>query len=149
MPPSTDPHGARILIVDDQPSSVRLLEHTLARGGFVEVSSTGDPCAVAALHLENRYALIILDLQMPEMNGFEVMEELQRVAAAIPVAILVMSADATQKTAALEGGATSFLEKPFVLADVVERVTLMLETARGEREDAGDDDSGEAHEGGA
>ena len=126
MPPSTDHHCARILIVDDQPSNVRLLEHTLARAGFVEVSSTGDPCAVAALHRENRYALIILDLQMPEMNGFEVMQALQRIAATHPVAILVMSAGSTQKAAALEAGATSFLEKPFVLADVVELVTAIL-----------------------
>ena len=149
MPASTDHHGARILIVDDQPSNVRLLEHTLARGGFVAVSSTDDPSAVAALHRENRYALIILDLQMPEMNGFEVMQALQEMAATHPVTILVMSAGSTQKAAALEGGATRFLEKPFVLADVVNLVTSMLEAAGGDRGGTGDDGSGEARDAGA
>ncbi|MCA1733723.1 MAG: response regulator [Acidobacteria bacterium] len=131
MPPSTDHYAARILIVDDQPSNVRLLEHTLKRGGFTEVSSTGNPREVVALHMKNRYALIVLDLQMPEMNGYEVMEELQKIAEAHPVAILVMSADQTQATAAVEAGAISFLGKPFVLADVVGRVLEILETAAG------------------
>lgn len=146
MSPSTDHSSKRILIVDDQPSNVRLLEHTLGRGGFVEVTSTDDPHEVAALHLRNRYALIVLDLQMPEMDGFAVMEELQRVAPAHPVTILVMSADPAQAAAALEAGASSFLSKPFVLPDVVERVALMLETACGsDRDEAGDGDSTAAH----
>lgn len=144
MPPSTDHSGARILIVDDQPSNLRLLEHTLERGGFVEVASTSDPQEVAALHLRNHYALIVLDLQMPQMDGFEVMEELQRIASAHPVAILVMSADPAQAAAALEAGASSFLEKPFLLADVVERVALMLETARGSDRDEAEDGASNA-----
>jgi CheY-like chemotaxis protein len=133
MPPSTDQYDQRILIVDDQPSNVRLLEHTLGRGGFTEVSSTGDPHEVVALHAKNHYALIVLDLQMPEMDGYEVMVELQKVATAHPVAILVMSADQTQAKAAVEAGATSFLAKPFVLAEVVERVVEILERTGGGR----------------
>ena len=131
MPPSTDHYDARILIVDDQPSNVRLLEHTLKRGGFTAVSSTGKPREVVALHMKNRYALIVLDLQMPEMDGYEVMEELHKIAAEYPVAILVMSADQTQATAAVEAGAISFLGKPFVLADVVVRLNEILEMAGG------------------
>jgi CheY-like chemotaxis protein len=131
MPPSTDHYDARILIVDDEPANVRLLEHTLKRGGFVAVSSTGDPREVVALHQKNRYALIVLDLQMPEMDGYEVMEELGKIAAAHPVAILVMSADQTQAKPALEAGATSFLAKPFVLSEVVARVIEILETVGG------------------
>jgi DNA-binding response OmpR family regulator len=76
---------------------------------------------------------------MPEIDGFQVMEELHRVAAPRPVTILVMSADAGQATAALEAGASSFLRKPFVLTEVVERVTLMLETACGDRAGSEDD----------
>ncbi|MFN2441384.1 MAG: response regulator, partial [Thermoanaerobaculia bacterium] len=101
----------------------------LKRGGFVEVSSTGDPREVVALHMKNHYALIVLDLQMPEMDGYEVMEELQKIAAAHPVSILVMSADPTQAKAAVEAGASSFIGKPFVLAEVVVRVIEILETA--------------------
>lgn len=112
--------------MDDQPWNVRLLEHTLRRGGYTEISSTNDPRAVAALHLENRYALILLDLQMPGMNGFEVMKQL-RAMEGDHVPILVISADPSQMVVALEGGGDSFLSKPFVLAEVLSRVGKMLQ----------------------
>jgi CheY-like chemotaxis protein len=118
----------RILIVDDQKSNVRLLEHTLRRAGYVEVTSTVEPRDVAALHLQNRYDLILLDLQMPEMNGHEVMAQLKEVRAANPVAILVLSADATQTKTAIAEGADSFIGKPFRLPDVVERVQSLLKS---------------------
>jgi CheY-like chemotaxis protein len=130
MSVSTDAPGPRILIVDDQRSNVRLLEQTLRRAGYAEVMSTVEPRDVAAMHLQNHYDLILLDLQMPELNGMEVMAELQKVREANPVTILVLSADATQSAAALEAGAESFLGKPFRLPDVVERVGMML-SARG------------------
>jgi CheY-like chemotaxis protein len=126
MPPSTESNGPRILIVDDQKSNVRLLEQTLRRAGYDEVMSTVEPRSVAAMHLEHRFDLILLDLQMPELNGLEVLAQLQEVRAANPVTILVLSADATQSDAALQAGAESFLGKPFRLPDVVERVGLML-----------------------
>ena len=126
MPLPTEAGSPRILIVDDQKSNVSLLEHTLRRAGFAEVSSTVEPRDVAAMHLEHRYDLILLDLQMPEMNGFEVMAKLQEVRASNPVSILVLSADATQTKTALEEGADSFMGKPFRLPDVVERVQSML-----------------------
>ncbi len=118
--------GPRILIVDDQPSNVRLLEHTLRRAGYAEVMSTTEPRQVTGLHLEHDYDLILLDLQMPAMNGMEVIAQLQQIRAAHPVSILVLSADGTQTDAALTGGADSFLGKPFRLPEVVERVELML-----------------------
>ncbi|MDP9190119.1 MAG: response regulator [Acidobacteriota bacterium] len=121
----------RILIVDDQQSNVRLLEHTLRRAGYAEVSSTVEPRDVAAMHLEHRYDLILLDLQMPEMTGFQVMAQLQEVRASNPVAILVLSADATQAKTALEEGADSFMGKPFRLPDVVERIQSMLKIQGG------------------
>jgi DNA-binding response OmpR family regulator len=126
---TTLPDGlsARILIVDDQQTNVRLLEYALRRAGYEAVTSTLDPQCVVALHLQNRYDLIILDLQMPRMNGFEVMTALKE-ADAGSVAILVMSADPSQMLPAMEGGAASFLSKPFVLAEVLLRVQAMLET---------------------
>jgi CheY-like chemotaxis protein len=126
MPLPIEAGSPRILIVDDQKSNVRLLEHTLRRAGYVEVSSTVEPRDVAAMHLEHRYDLILLDLQMPEMNGFEVMAQLQQVRASNPVSILVLSADATQTKTALEEGADSFMGKPFRLPDVVARIQSML-----------------------
>ena len=118
--------GPKILIVDDQPSNVRLLEHTLRRAGFEEVMSTTEPRDVSAMHKEHRYDLILLDLQMPAMSGFQVMAGLHEIKSAHPVSILVLSADATQDKAALTEGADSFMGKPFRLPDVVERVQLML-----------------------
>jgi DNA-binding response OmpR family regulator len=129
MPASTDGFAARILVVDDQQSNLRLLELALRRAGYAEVVSTTDPREVVALHERNRFDLILLDLQMPRMSGFEVM-------AGLPgVPILVLSADPTSLTQALEAGAAGFLAKPFVLAEVVLRVGALLEKimARGER----------------
>ncbi|HEX6084977.1 MAG TPA: response regulator [Thermoanaerobaculia bacterium] len=128
MPPTETP-AAKILIVDDQRSNVRLLEQTLLRAGYAGVLSTTDPCTVTALHREHRFDLILLDLQMPEMNGVQVMEALQPLRTELPVAILVLSADATQMPAVFEAGADSFMGKPFRLPDVVERVQLMLKAA--------------------
>lgn len=126
MNQSTEVLGPRILIVDDQRSNVRLLEQTLRRAGYAEVMSTIEPREVAALHQQNHYDLILLDLQMPEMNGFQVMEQLQQTRSTNPVSILVLSADSTQLPAVLEKGADSFIGKPFRLPEVVERVQLML-----------------------
>lgn len=130
MNQSTEALGPRILIVDDQRSNVRLLEQTLRRAGYAEVMSTVEPRDVAGLHEQNRYDLILLDLQMPEMNGFQVMEQLQQTRSTNPVSILVLSADSTQLPAVLEKGADSFIGKPFRLPDVVERVQLMLKPSR-------------------
>jgi DNA-binding response OmpR family regulator len=123
----TDILGARILIVDDQQSNLRLLEYALRRAGYVGVASTTEPLEVSALHRQNHYDLIILDLQMPHMSGFQVMEELAKVERGKRVVILILSADPSQTARALEAGATGFLSKPFVLAEVVLRVRLMLE----------------------
>lgn len=136
MTVSADHHLARILLVDDQSSNLRLLEHTLRRGGYLDVSSTTDPRAVAALHLRDPYDLIVLDLQMPEMDGFEVMADLARTAGPQP-AVLVMSAESAHMNAAFEAGAAGFLGKPFLLPDVVARVQLMLETAFAHEETVG------------
>src|SRR3954451_1233734 len=127
MPPFTDPFGARILIVDDTESNVRLLEFTLRRAGYLGVSSTTDPLQVTALHRQNRYHLILLDLQMPRMNGFEVMAALREGAAIERVATLVLSADPSQMLPAMQAGAADFLSKPFELTEVLLRVRRLLE----------------------
>lgn len=129
MPLSIDGPVVRILIVDDQSSNVRLLEHTLRRGGYADVASTTDSTQVTALHLQNHYDLILLDLQMPLMNGFQVMEQLREVAGAHRPVILVISADPGLMVTALEAGANSFLTKPFVLNEVLERVRILLAKA--------------------
>ena len=126
MPQSTDGSAVRILIVDDQASNVRLLELTLRRGGYEEVASTTDPKQVAALHRENRYDLILLDLQMPGMNGFEVMEQLRETDGTHVPLILVISADPSSMLATLQAGCDGFLSKPFQLPDVLAHVEKLL-----------------------
>lgn len=124
---SRDVLRSRILIVDDQQSNIRLIEHILHRGGYLEVTSTTEPVKVAALHLQSHYDLIVLDLQMPLMDGFEVMESLNVFPVSDRPAILVMSADPTREARALAAGADGFLGKPYVLADVLARVHLLLD----------------------
>ena len=124
MPTPIDVLRARILIVDDQQANLRLLEFALRRGGYVAVSSTANPLEVCALHRENPFDLILLDIQMPRMNGFEVLKALVEEQT---VAVLVLTADPAQMVRALEAGATGFLSKPFVLAEVLTCVRLMLE----------------------
>jgi len=126
MPLSTDSPVVRILIVDDQVSNVRLLELALRRGGYMDVASTTDPKQVAALHLMNHYDLILLDLQMPGMTGFQVMQQLREAEKPHRVVILVISADPALKLAALEAGANDFLSKPFHIIDVIDRVRLLM-----------------------
>lgn len=123
----SDLYGARILIVDDQGSNLRLLECALHRGGYTAVTSTTDPLEVSDLHRQNRYNLILLDLQMPRMNGFEVMKSLGDLEGDAKVPILVLTADPAQMVPALQAGAAGFLSKPFVLSEVLKRVRLMLE----------------------
>ena len=69
--------NARVLIVDDQEAHVLLLERMLCGAGYTSVDSTIDPSEVCALHRKNRYAAILLDLKMPGMDGFQVMERLK------------------------------------------------------------------------
>jgi CheY-like chemotaxis protein len=117
----------RILIVDDQESNVRLLEYTLRRGGFASITSTTDPRAAAALHRDHHYDLILLDLVMPGMDGFQVMEALAEIEEDGELPVLVMSADPRHQARAMQAGARDFISKPFVLSEVVTRVSSLLE----------------------
>jgi adenylate cyclase len=118
---------ARILVVDDQPANVLLLERMLAGAGYTAVTSTLDPRAVCALHAANRYDLIVLDLQMPVMDGFEVMEGLKPLEVDGYLSVLVVTAQPAHKLRALQAGAKDFISKPFDIAEVLTRVHNMLE----------------------
>jgi len=118
---------ARILIVDDQEANVLLLQEMLHEAGYVSVSSTTNPCEACGLHRKNRYHLILLDLQMPVMDGFQVLEALKEIEAGNDLPVLVITAQPGHKLRALRAGAKDFVSKPFDLAEVLIRVHNMLE----------------------
>ena len=131
---------ARILIVDDQPANVQLLEQLLSQAGYTGVASTMQPKEVGPLHEANSYDLILLDLKMPGMDGFQVMEGLKanikpatasedlhqgQLSSYLPV--IVLTAEPSHKLRALNAGARDFISKPFDLVEVKTRIHHMLE----------------------
>src|SRR6202453_1375921 len=127
MVSSTDILNAPILVVDDKEANVRLIEGMLRVAGYTSVHSTTDPNQVCELHGKNRYSLILLDLQMPGMDGFQVMEGLQQIEADGYLPVLVITAQPAHKLRALEAGAKDFVSKPFDLAELRARVHNILE----------------------
>jgi PAS domain S-box-containing protein len=119
--------NSRILIVDDQEANVTLLERLLGEAGYAFVFSTMNPHEVCALHRKNRYDLILLDLQMPGVDGFEVMEGLKVNDADSYLPVLVITAQPGHKLRALQVGARDFISKPFDLVEVKTRIRNMLE----------------------
>ncbi len=122
-----DLFNARILIVDDQAANVLLLEEMLAAAGYTQVSSTQDPTTVCALHRRQPFDLILLDLQMPVMDGFQVLEGLKANNANDYVPVLVITAQPGHKVRALQAGAKDFVSKPFDLVEVKTRIHNLVE----------------------
>ena len=127
MVAESDILNAGILIVDDQEVNVRLLEQLLHESGYACVASTMNPYEVCALHRKHRYDLILLDLQMPGMEGFEVMEGLKTIDGDGYLPVLVITAQPGHKLRALQAGAKDFISKPFDLVEVKTRIRNMLE----------------------
>jgi len=119
--------NASILVVDDQPADVSLLVRMLRSGGHTSIASTMDPLKVCELQRKNRYCLILLDLQMPGLDGFQVMEGLKDIEKDDYLPVLVITAQPGYKLRALQAGAKDFISKPFDLIEVQTRVRNMLE----------------------
>ena len=118
---------ANILIVDDQVANLELLNQFLTEAGYTRLTSTPDPQAVVALNQQHHYDLILLDLNMPLMNGFEVMEALKADDPQGYLAVIVLTAEPAHKLQALKSGAKDFISKPFDLVEVKTRIRNMLE----------------------
>ena len=118
---------ADILIVDDQEANISLLEQLLLDTGYTSVTSTSNPEEVCEMHRINRYDLILLDLQMPVMDGFEVMKALKVNHDDAYLPVLVLTAQPNHKLRALQAGAKDFISKPFDLVEVKTRIHNMLE----------------------
>src|SRR5450759_4737173 len=119
--------NASILIVDDQESNVILLERLLGEAGYTHVTSTMNSTEVCALHRKSCYDLILLDLQMPNMDGFQVMTGLKTNESDGYLPVIVLTAQPGHKLRALQAGAKDFISKPFDLVEVKTRIHNMLE----------------------
>ncbi len=118
---------ASILIVDDQAANVQLLQRLLSDAGYTRVTTTMQPTEVCALHRRNAYDLILLDLQMPDMDGFAVMDALKTNDRQGYLPVIVLTAQPGHKLRALQAGAKDFISKPFDLLEVKTRIHNMLE----------------------
>lgn len=119
--------NAKILVVDDSITNLKLLEHMLAGAGYASVSTTTDSRQVYALYEKNRYDAILLDLNMPYMDGFQVMEALKPIETEGYLPILVITAQPDHKLRALQAGAKDFVSKPLDQVEVLTRLRNMLE----------------------
>lgn len=119
--------NAKLLVVDDREENVDLLVAILHQAGYTQVSSTTEPHEVFRLHQEHRYDLILLDLNMPGMDGFEVMQQLKQIEQDAYLPVLAITAQPRFKIAALEAGARDFITKPYDLVEVRQRIHNILE----------------------
>jgi PAS domain S-box-containing protein len=124
---ASDVLAGKLLVVDDQRASVLLLERMLRGAGYTSVSSTQDPHEVCELHQKNSYDLILLDLQMPGMDGFQVMDALKDVETEDYLSVLVLTSEPGHKLRALKAGAKDFVNKPFDQVEVLTRIHSLLE----------------------
>ena len=118
---------ANILIVDDEDASLHLLQRMLTEAGYTRVTATQNPTEVCALHQQHDYDLILLDLQMPGMDGFSVMESLKALDKGSYTPVIALTAQPQHKLRALRGGAKDFISKPFDLLEAKTRILNVLE----------------------
>ncbi|TMQ22153.1 MAG: hybrid sensor histidine kinase/response regulator [Candidatus Rokuibacteriota bacterium] len=125
--------AGRILIVDDEPVNVRLLERLLQSAGYGEIATTTDPRRVLAIYRDFKPDLVLLDLMMPHLDGVAVLGQLKAeipAEAYLPVIVLTADATAEAKRRALSAGARDFLTKPFEQFEMLLRIGNLLETRR-------------------
>jgi putative two-component system response regulator len=120
---------ARILIVDDQPANLLLLEKMLKLEGYANLTVLSDPRQVEPAYRQQPFDLILLDLNMPHLDGFQVMARLQQIEqhSYLPILVLTAQSDSATKLRALEAGAKDFVSKPFDRVEVMSRIRNMLE----------------------
>jgi len=125
-----DIHDAKILIVDDNPSNVALLEAVLEEEEYENIFSTTDPFQVLPLHQKHQFDLFLLDIRMPGLSGIEVLQQLREITRDdfLPVIVLTAQTDPETRQQALEAGAKDFITKPFEDWEVLLRIENTLQT---------------------
>lgn len=121
---------SNILIVDDNPTNIALLEDILEQEGYENYISTTDPRKVTALYASESFDLLLLDIRMPHMSGIDVMKALKEQVQSdfLPILVLTAQTDMQTRKDALEAGAKDFVTKPFEHWEVLLRIRNMLET---------------------
>ncbi|HEX5804227.1 MAG TPA: HD domain-containing phosphohydrolase [Azospira sp.] len=121
--------AAPILVVDDNEANILLLENLLRQRGYRNVHATGDPFRVVPLHREQQFALILLDMQMPGMDGLGVMRQLRAEMPGeyLPVLVITAQTDGETRLKALELGARDYVTKPFVVTELAHRIRNLME----------------------
>ena len=119
--------NANILIVDDLEFNVRMLDRILRNAGYNSISTTTNPLEVCDLYRKNRYNLILLDIEMPGMDGFQVLESLKEIEPDDYLPVIVITGHPDYKLRALHIGAKDFISTPFDRGGVLARVHNMLE----------------------
>ena len=123
----TDILNASILIVDDLEFNVSMLERILRNAGYTSIASTTNPQEVCDLYQKNRYNVILLDIEMPGMDGFQVLEGLNKIERDGYLPVLVITGHPDYKVRALKIGAKDFISTPFDRDEVLARVHNLLE----------------------
>ena len=127
MTASTALYDTPILVVDDERANGLLLQKIFEKQGFRHIVTTTDPTAALALYQAHRPGVVLLDLQMPVMDGFAVMEQLQAAdGGAAPIVILSAQDDQDSRVRALRQGARDYVTKPFNQVELLTRVENML-----------------------
>ncbi len=126
---NADYKQANILVVDDESANVKLLSGILKINGYQNVVCTQDPCQALALYQQHHSDLILLDINMPILDGYGVMDQLNKVTNYSPPSILVLTAQGSQDFCqrALDNGARDYVTKPFDINELLSRIRNLLE----------------------
>ena len=121
-------YQANILIIDDEPMNLTILEDILTFEGYVNIVCEQDPINAIEAYQQQDFDLVLLDLNMPKKTGFEVMDVFNDLDFDIPPPVLVLTAlnDSRTKLKALKGGASDFVTKPFDYEEVISRVNNLV-----------------------
>ena len=126
--------SGRVLIVDDQEGNIRLLERILASAGYTQIKALTDPRQVTTVYQEWPPDLILLDLMMPHLDGFNVMKQLQPLippGSYLPILAITADVSPAVRQRALSEGAKDFLNKPLDIDELVRRVCRLLDIETG------------------
>ncbi len=130
-----------ILIVEDEKTIAEGLRFNFEQEGYAPVVASNGPTALRFLSERNNFDLVVLDLMLPGMSGFEICKEIRASNQTIPIMVLSAKMDAMDKAHAFDCGANQYVTKPFVLTEVLSRVRNLL---RSQPTGSDDSDSGKS-----